>query len=46
MLAQIKAYQVVLSEAHQALEAGDELILQAFLQRAAIARRDWEANRT
>ena len=46
MLAQIKAYQGVLSEAHQVLESGDALVLQAFLQRAAIARRDWEAQRT
>lgn len=46
MLAQIKAYQVILTDAQKALEMGDELVLQTFLQRAAIARREWEASRT
>ena len=46
MLAQIKAFQAVLTEAQKAIETGDALVLQAFLQRAAIARREWEAERT
>lgn len=45
MLAQIAAFQTVLTHAQTLLQNGDALSVQAFLQRSAKARQDWQADR-